>query len=601
MLAIPNPANGLIVYNTDSSCFFFFRSLSNLWISLCNIAGTGIVGPTGNTGPTGNNGDIGATGNTGPTGNTGDIGPTGNTGVSGIDGVTGTTGITGVTGLTGPLGCGVNNTVIKSDGVSAVCSQITDNGNSVGINNTSPDASALLDVDAAPGNNKGVLFPRLTSNQRNSITNPATGLTIYSTTDSVIEFFDGSCWRPSYSTMCNSCSFQMSSNHNTDTVNMAFTDSAVVQITTNQTSGNPQNIVFGVMGNLPTGLNYTFSTNPLFSSGTTNITFHVSPVTPAGTYSIILIGFCGSTFHTLFYNITILPCYQVQVFSSMTNYNLSTAFYAAYPGAPHNSPVCIQCIINPGVYITANTTSNPAFTTGVLPAGSQVTIVNNGNIIGMGGNGGIAWDPTSNLTGVGLNGGDAINLTINTTILNNSCIFGGGGGGNAMAFSLSYMIPVVNITFGIFVGGGGGGGAGGGIGGQATNMIGIIFYTSGGDGTPSIFGLGGMGGVLNYPMSFQQGPVIITITPNVQGGNGGNYGANGTQGYMELYLSASMEVNIPLVGPVIVPIINNISVPIPFSPPAPGIAGNAIRTNGFTTNITDNTYNTSSLKGVVGN
>ncbi len=536
-VAIPNPANGLVVYDTDSLCFFFFRVTSNLWVSLCSD----------------------------------------------------------------PIGCETNNTVIKSNGVSTVCSQITDNGISVGINNVNPDSTALLDVNA---NNQGVLFPRLTSSQKNSIVNPATGLTIYCTTDSVIEFFDGTCWRPSYSTNCDNCNFQMSLNHNADTVNMAITDSATVQLTINQNSGNPQNIVFSVLGNIPEGLTYTIGTNPMLSSGTTDITFHASPITPAGTYTYIIVGFCGSTIHSLIYTLTITPCYQVQVLSYTTNFDLSQAFYAAYPSAPHNSPVCVECIIGTGIYVASDSTNIPAFTTGVLPAGSHVSIVNYGNIIGKGGDGGIAWDPAQGWTGAGLNGGNAIDLTINSTILNYSYIFGGGGGGDAMAFSYSYLIPVVNITFGIFVGAGGGGGAGGGIiggaGGNVPNMIGILLYSPGSDGTTSIFGLGGAGGDLNYPFPFQQGPVIITITPDAKGGTGGNYGANGTQGHLSIFFSVSMEVNIPFVGPVIIPLVNNLSVPIPFSPPPWGIAGYAVKTNGFTTNIQDNTYNTSSLKGKVG-
>ena len=49
----------------------------------------------------------------------------------------------------------------------------------VGIGTISPDASAQLDVSS---NNKGFLPPRMTSAQRDAITNPAKGLIIYNTT-----------------------------------------------------------------------------------------------------------------------------------------------------------------------------------------------------------------------------------------------------------------------------------------------------------------------------------------------------------------------------------------------------------------------------------
>src|ERR1035437_9825503 len=45
MNAILSPANGLMVYNTDSSCFCFYKS--STWKSLCNAGGIGPIGATG--------------------------------------------------------------------------------------------------------------------------------------------------------------------------------------------------------------------------------------------------------------------------------------------------------------------------------------------------------------------------------------------------------------------------------------------------------------------------------------------------------------------------------------------------------------------------
>lgn len=50
----------------------------------------------------------------------------------------------------------------------------------VGIGTTSPDPSAALDI-TSPGSNSGVLFPRMTTAQRNAISSPAAGLLIYNT------------------------------------------------------------------------------------------------------------------------------------------------------------------------------------------------------------------------------------------------------------------------------------------------------------------------------------------------------------------------------------------------------------------------------------
>lgn len=64
----------------------------------------------------------------------------------------------------------------------------------IGIGTNTPDASAILDIDFT---NKGVLFPRLTTAQRDAISAPATGLLIYNTTTKVLEVYDGSGWQAS--------------------------------------------------------------------------------------------------------------------------------------------------------------------------------------------------------------------------------------------------------------------------------------------------------------------------------------------------------------------------------------------------------------------
>ncbi len=109
-LAITTPANSLLVYDTDSMCYFFYRQPSASWISLCSMSGgsSGSAGATGATGNTGTTGNTGATGLVGPTGfgtgTPGATGPTGDIGATGVAGATGVTGITGDTGATGAIG-----------------------------------------------------------------------------------------------------------------------------------------------------------------------------------------------------------------------------------------------------------------------------------------------------------------------------------------------------------------------------------------------------------------------------------------------------------------------------------------------------------------
>ena len=65
------------------------------------------------------------------------------------------------------------------------------NSGSVGIGTTTPDASALLELNAT---DKGLLIPRMTSTQLASITTPANGLMIYTTDDQCINTYNGMNW-----------------------------------------------------------------------------------------------------------------------------------------------------------------------------------------------------------------------------------------------------------------------------------------------------------------------------------------------------------------------------------------------------------------------
>ena len=56
-LAIVNPANGLMVFDTDTMCVLFYRTATLQWYSLCNSS----MGPVGPAGPTGAAGSQGTT------------------------------------------------------------------------------------------------------------------------------------------------------------------------------------------------------------------------------------------------------------------------------------------------------------------------------------------------------------------------------------------------------------------------------------------------------------------------------------------------------------------------------------------------------------
>jgi hypothetical protein len=61
----------------------------------------------------------------------------------------------------------------------------------IGINSTTPNASAVLDVVST---DKGFLPPRMTTTQRNAIASPAAGLMVYDTTLNAMFYFNGTIW-----------------------------------------------------------------------------------------------------------------------------------------------------------------------------------------------------------------------------------------------------------------------------------------------------------------------------------------------------------------------------------------------------------------------
>jgi len=474
------------------------------------------------------------------------------------------------------------------------------NAQQVGINILYPDSSAILHVESK---DKGFLWPRMTTAERDAISNPAFGLTIFNTEDSTIQYWNTICWLNVYQKDCADCFFDISTPFAADTIDRTLTDSTTFTLNVTQDVGTPQNLAFTVLGTLPLGMTVTVLPNPLFSSGAATVNVHVTPYTPAGTYPVIIQTLCGSYFRNIIFSVTLTPCYLVDVNNSQNNYDGAVGLYSAYPSAPTTTPVCVVYTVYTGVDLTSVTTAQPAFTTGSLPAGSVVAIVNNGNIIGKGGDGGTAADPANGSSGAGFNGGDAVNLTVNANIRNNFNIYGGGGGGNSMAFALTYSfnVPIVGtITLGLLIGSGGGGGAGGSAGGNYPNLIGLTFYSPGTGGTGGQYGVPGQGGLLIVPINTTQGPVTISINPNAHGGDGGAYGYPGQVGTFSVTISVSVSVNIPFIGPITIPIVNNLNLPIPVPVPPPGNGGYAVKRNGFNTNIPDNYYNTSFLKGRVG-
>lgn len=201
----------------------------------------------------------------------------------------------------------------------------------------------------------------------------------------------------------------------------------------------------------------------------------------------------------------------VTLAANTTNYTFDTSKLFSYiPGITD-----AILVVNSGVYVYATATNQTALTIGAFDAADTVKIVNNGFIMGAGGNGGV-----QSSGGVG---GPCMSLGNNISLTNNSFIGGGGGGGGSPPGG----------SFNLFSGGGGG--AGGGNGGSSSG--GIPGGTGGGPGATGTNGGRQNGAFASSGGGGGGGRIMPGVggagsTPS-QGGQGGGAGGGGgayTQG-----------------------------------------------------------------------
>ena len=255
--AITSPATGLMIYQTNQILGFYFYD-GIIWTKIAGptgpagpqgIAGAdgaqglqglqgdiGPAGPTGSTGSVGPQGIAGADGaqglqglqgDTGPTGSTGSVGPQGIAGADGAQGLQGLQGMAGgggadgsngidgfsayeiwiadgnngtesdflasLVGPEGPLVSGTNGQTLYNNGNEWVStSNLFNDGSSVSIGNNNIDPSAVLQIESTT---QGVLFPKMSSEQRDLIATPQIGLLIFQIDNSPgFYFYDGTAW-----------------------------------------------------------------------------------------------------------------------------------------------------------------------------------------------------------------------------------------------------------------------------------------------------------------------------------------------------------------------------------------------------------------------
>lgn len=181
-------------------------------------------------------------------------------------------------------------------------------------------------------------------------------------------------------------------------------------------------------------------------------------------------------------------------------------------------------VINQGAAFGSTSTAWAAFRQGTFPSGATLKLINQGQLIGKGGAGGVGaspeWDSENQVcTGImGLDGelgGAALELSTDCIIDNSFGLIASGGTGGTGGFG--YCVGAIT-----YAGGGGGGGQGlsGGIGGSAGT--GTRPATNGQDGTKNFGGIGGagftgagvgfQGGALGGYIAIKKNGKTLTIT-----------------------------------------------------------------------------------------
>ena len=223
--------------------------------------------------------------------------------------------------------------------------------------------------------------------------------------------------------------------------------------------------------------------------------------------------------------------FSTTITSNQVDLDLRT--YAVNAGWDESS--ALEVTIDTGIVCSASTTGvYGLYVSGSFPGG--VTLINNGYILGRGGNGGSGYigyiQYANGYSGGG--GGPALYVSASVTIDNTNGTIGGGGGGGGGGGAAVVNGYNLSATGGGSGGGGGRSNAGynssGGNGGYAyaqTTAYGIA-------GNAGTYNAAGNGGGYTYKYSDQTGQ----YARGGAGGNGGNWGAGGNSGANGYYSNA---------------------------------------------------------------
>ena len=345
-LAIATPATGLVVYDMDSACDFFYNG--TVWKNLCVSTSSGHLdsvyyNPNGTITIVDGSGGIKTTINAGWL-------------ISGNQGTNAASNFVGTTDA--------QDVVIKSKNTEVA--RMTTTG-AVGINQPAPNANAILDIQST---SKGVLFPSLTTTQRDAITAPAVGLTIYNNVLNVHQFWNGTCWVNVGQTVC-SFDYAVAESHNSDCLLRTNFNSVSDTLTVTLVSGTAAPVILSASG-VPAGVLVNFSNNYVTPTGVSVVTFTALPSAATGTFTITLLATSGSNIQTLTYTLTVY------------DYNLTVAPLTATVNQLGFAPNVLTAattvtIGNPGS--CGATTSSAILTVAGLPTGVTAAFGNSTLII----------------------------------------------------------------------------------------------------------------------------------------------------------------------------------------------------------------------------
>ena len=285
-----------------------------------------------------------------------------------------------------------------------------------------------------------------------------------------------------------------------DYVNNYYTVSASVQNVIGANGGNGRTIAVELIFNDVWGTSY----QPVNGELSVQIT-----MTKANTLSIQDPTFTVTTGLSVGGGDVYYP-YITEIATDTNNYNLLTAAMSA--GYNNTSGIPLRATVTiPSNVIIGSTDLTHALTVPSLVTGSQVTIRNNGYIVGKGGDGGSGTAHTAGVAGTA--GGPALLLQHTCTLTNNGIIGGGGGGGGGA--SAANDLQTEDDP-----GGSGGGGAGTTVGSGGPKYQSYTSY-AGANGTLLQGGVGGRPSEHGGSQQWWQAG---------NGGKGGDLGQAGSSG-----------------------------------------------------------------------